>query len=865
MTQIPLYPSTLQSAVQRVDPLERDPSCQACSLHRHAHTVCMPARAKRGGHGTLLVVSEYPSASADRAGRGYESDAERWLRRLIERHWSGSVVYDYAIRCYPAGRTVTRSHHDHCRGYLADVLQAVSADRVIVLGNHAAKGVLGYSRGSAAHCNRRGYAYLGDTVPVFILSKPHDPAVNGFLRKAFEADLQWALQSSPELPPMSTTTVAVSPSDGDTITQYATGAQWIAVDVETYGRMFEPGFRLLSVGICRPNAAQCVALDADALAPGTASREALIAVLTDEKIGKVGHNIKYDFQALAQGLGVEMSPVVGDTRLAYKLLSPDGDAQLDSLADIVGMGGHKDEADDIVKQEVRRLRAQWRADHPGQSTRHFHAYAYAYDALPREVNLRYVSRDAMATARLYELLEPKLRQAYGGDLWQTYCDVIMPATVALCHIESYGVPISAERVQELGEHLAERIEQLESDLSEHGDIRPASHASVSGLLYDTLGLPVESTTQSGKPSTDKATLERMRSKHPAIPMILEWRKLSKLLSTYVTGLLPHIREDGRIHPTLQLDGTGTGRLSCRDPNLQNQPARGGKEAKLLKDCYRAGDGRVLVQVDYGTLEIRVAALLSQDIAMTDVLRSGVDFHLGTAELIAPVVWNMTAEQVRAEFQAGNKTRRSIAKTINFGTLYGQSAQALAAQISAILGSPFAVEAAEEAQRAILGQFSQLRQWIQEQQRHVLTHGDVWTYWDGQRARRRPLTAAGYADSARSGTAIRSSYNTPIQGTGSDYCLRSVVAMERHAREFWGRRCMPILTVHDSIVFDVEHDVDLVCELVAVSHEVMTGWPSGRVPLVVDYEIGGAWGSLQPLPVDNDGNVTDVTVIEGVRT
>lgn len=269
----------------------------------------------------------------------------------------------------------------------------------------------------------------------------------------------------------------------------------------------------------------------------------------------------------------------------------------------------------------------------------------------------------------------------------------------------------------------------------------------------------------------------------------------------------------------------------------------------------------MLQVDFGTLEIRVAAYLSGDPKMIQVLQSGIDFHLGTAKLIGPVVWDMSPEEIEAEFRAGNKTKRSIAKTINFGTLYGQSAFALAAQISAILGVEFSVDKAEEAQGAILGEFIVLREWIEDQRRRVAKTGDAWTFWDGNKARRRPLYGAGYQDSKRAGTAIRSSFNTPIQGTGSDYCLMSLIELERICRDFWGRRCFPVLTVHDSVLFDLELDLELICEVIEVSHEVMTGWPSGDVPLVVDYELGLSWGSLEGLNVDDHGVLRNFSPVD----
>lgn len=816
---------------------------------------------------TLLVIGEHPTKQSDKMGRGFEGTAERWFRSMLGRHWKGRVVYDYALKCFPRGATLNASYHNHCRPYLSAVLRDAKPERIITLGNHAAKGLLGYARGGASHCNRKGYGYLpsehGLEIPVFLLSKPTDPSQNRFLRRRFEHDLTWALTARPPAPPVRAVAYALDPTadDAEFLFDYLHGARWFSLDVETYGEHFADDFRILSMGISADHTDDVVALYEDALQRGTPTFDALRHVLTSDRWIKRGQNFKYDFQSVRLALGIEMAPVFGDTRLMYKQLNPDGDAALDQLGELVGMGGHKEEADEIVKAEVKRLRSEFRRHNPGAGTRHFRAYAYAYAALPRDVNLRYVSRDALTTTKLFRKYEPELRRAFKGDLWATYLRTVDPASQTLSNIESNGVAVSAEHIRALGTHLEMQLLDIEDELAKHGDIKPASHASVSDFLYNQLGLPVLAFTKSGKPSTSKATLEAARWVHEAIPLILEWRRLAKLSTTYVAGLLPFIRDDGRIHPTLLLDGTGTGRLSCKDPNLQNQPSRGGEEAKLVKACFIAGPGRLLLQVDYGTLEIRVAALLSGDPRMIEVLQSGVDFHLATAKLIGPTVWGMSPDEIEAEFRAGDKTKRSIAKTINFGTLYGQSSFALAIQISNIIGREFSDKQAAKAQDAILGEYVVLREWIRDQRMRVEIEADAWTVWDGVRARRRPLYSVGFKDAKRSGTASRSSFNTPIQGTGSDYCLMSLIELERLCREFWGRRCFPVLTVHDSILFDMELDLELVREVIRIIHEVMTGWPSGDVPLVVDFEAGPSWGAMEGLKVDDDGELRDFSVLD----
>lgn len=277
---------------------------------------------------------------------------------------------------------------------------------------------------------------------------------------------------------------------------------------------------------------------------------------------------------------------------------------------------------------------------------------------------------------------------------------------------------------------------------------------------------------------------------------------------------------------------------------------------MVKNCFIAGPGRVLLQVDYKTLEIRIAAMLSGDPVMIEVIKSGVDFHLATAKLIAEMVWGITPEELEAEYDGGNgvTAKRSVAKTIVFGTLYGQSAVALAGQLRVITGDDkFTPEMATAAQEAILGKYTVLAAWIAAQVANVMVVGEAWTQWDGRPARRRPLYAARGGGKPAS-TAKISSYNTPIQGTGSDFCLMSIVALDELCEERWGDDCFPIVTVHDSIVFDLLADKALVEEVVWEVHRVMTGWPSGGVPIEVDFDIGARWGSMEKLDVTPLGEV-----------
>jgi DNA polymerase-1 len=334
-------------------------------------------------------------------------------------------------------------------------------------------------------------------------------------------------------------------------------------------------------------------------------------------------------------------------------------------------------------------------------------------------------------------------------------------------------------------------------------------------------------TAGGKPSVSAAVLKSMEYLDPLISKILEWRKMGKVRSTYAEGLLPFITSSGRVHPDLLLDGTASGRLSCREPNLQNIPRADTELGTAVRLAFRPKAGRVFIQADYSQLELRVAAMLSGDPEMMAIFNEGVDYHQRTAELVSMKMWGIAPDKVK-------KQHRQAAKTFNFGLLYGMSDAGIAKQIGV------SADEARNLRAAVLGKFSILADWIREQLSLAKSTGYASTYYDGQKARRRWLPDLYSLDKRAKSSAERSSWNTPVQGTASDICLRSLVEVVNWIKEdaFPG---MVVSTVHDSIMLEVEEDS--LDEAAYQLQEIMTQWDSNGVPLVVDLESGPSWAEL----------------------
>lgn len=254
---------------------------------------------------------------------------------------------------------------------------------------------------------------------------------------------------------------------------------------------------------------------------------------------------------------------------------------------------------------------------------------------------------------------------------------------------------------------------------------------------------------------------------------------------------------------------------------------------MARDCFAARPGFTILECDYSQLELRIAAALSGDPEMRGIFEAGVDYHLRTAQLVSQTAWGIPPEQVEDK-------HRSQAKGFNFGLLYGQGDSALAQNIGCT------VQQAGRIREAILGKFSVLARWIQEMLQYATKNGHAWTWWDGHRARRRPLWRIADDNDAGASVARNSAHNTPIQGTASDFCIASLIECVRWIEgdnlENDVKLCLP---VHDALLFEVR--ADMLPEVHANVMRIMQSWNSNGVPLIADAKAGPSWGSLEKYP------------------
>jgi DNA polymerase-1 len=866
--RLPLYEERPKLAVETTAAMPLDSACTRCQLHDRARVRCQGPRFVDGDPsvGTLLVVIDGVTLEEDRLGSTYRGEVGLFVQRMVGKFWKGRVVLDVATRC-PAGKDgASEAAVNACRPYLATTLRDAGVTRVLVAGANAALSV--YGRSVPAFTNRRGYGFVETydqdedaatprLVPVFPLFHPLQAIRNGFLRKMWEEDLRWALETTPVTPPWDGSAYVVETAeDAREAMAVIRSAPRSAFDIETAAKMFTPTFRMLSLAV-----APAVGERKDAYVwteealKDPETRRGLLAWLADERAPKAGQNGKYDALGVLAAYGVWTRGLSVDVRLWRKLLDPEAEGKLHHMAELVGMGGMKEEniahkepiykkvsqlfgkrtrarnskknphdidlAEEFMEMfGVDRALAEYMADKDNEKE------SWGNAVVPKPVLYRYNARDAVATIRVADLLEPIIDAA--PALRRTWDRVVRGASEAIVQVEAWGVAADREAILTLQKFLDVREAELREKLRGHADINWGSRQQVAEFFFKKCGLPPVKQTKSGDDSTDAEALEELAKLHPAAALLMDLRSVDKLNGTYARGLLPHVRSDGRIHPSFLLDGARSGRTSCQNPNLQNQPRPDSPEAKMVRDIFIAPPGKRLVQLDYSQLELRIACALSGDEEMLRIFLSGVDYHQRTAELIAPLAWGIQPEQVE-------KKHRSFAKTINFGLLYGKGDKTIAEEFGC------SVQEAAKIRAAILGRFRKLAAWCKEREQEARLTGEVWTTWAGQPARRRPLWRIGDADDFVRSVALHGAVNSPVQGSANEYGVASLTECVNWILS----DAVPaklVLYVHDSLMFEV--DEDAVEEVIYQGRRIMTSWDSNGVPLVVDAETGPAWGSLE---------------------
>lgn len=414
---------------------------------------------------------------------------------------------------------------------------------------------------------------------------------------------------------------------------------------------------------------------------------------------------------------------------------------------------------------------------------------------------------------LHEVLSEQLAESGQEKLLR---EIELPLSEVLASMELYGFEVDAEAIAEYGKMLEEKIEEYQNLIYQLAgeSFNINSPKQLGEVLFEHLGLPAKKKTKTGY-STNAEVLESLRGKHEIIDGILEYRKVSKLKSTYVDGLLKVIGKDGRIHSHFNQTDTRTGRLSSTEPNLQNIPVRT-ELGSRLREFFRAKEGCRLVDADYSQIELRVLAHISNDAYMIDAFNSDADIHTNTAAQ----VFNMPELFVTPEM-------RRKAKAVNFGIVYGIGAFSLSQDIGV------SVAEADKYIKNYLDTYSGVRQYMEDTVNFAKENGYVATMF----GRRRPLPEITASNKNIVNFGKRVAMNTPIQGTAADIIKIAMIKVY-HRLQQEGLSARLILQVHDELIVEApEHEVETVRKLLC---EEMQNAVQMKVVLKADVGDGKTW-------------------------
>lgn len=594
----------------------------------------------------------------------------------------------------------------------------------------------------------------------------------------------------------------LTPADLKDLAADIGGADQLAVDVETTG--LDP-FACALVGIAlstRPGEAWYVPVGHRLLGeppswPLDKIRPVLGPPLADPKIPKVGQNLKFDGHVLERH-GLPLAGVAFDTLVASYCLNPSRPNHgLKTLA-LDLLGESMTPIENLIGSGVKAL---------------------TMDQVPIERAAAYAGADAEVTLRLKALMEKDLRDQ---KMERLFYDVEMPLVGILADMETAGLGLNVPYLQKLSREFGDALSGLEKEI--HGlageTFNVNSPKQLAVVLFEKLKLPVVRKTKTGY-STDEEVLRKLSDRHPLPARMVAYRELAKLKSTYVDGLLELVDpKTHRVHTRLNQAVAATGRLSSSDPNLQNIPIRT-EEGRKIRRAFVPAEGNLFLSADYSQIDLRVLAHMSGDPALVRAFRRGEDIHAATARDI----FDLGADAPVTDEQ------RRVAKSVNFGIVYGQTPFGLSQQ----LGLP--LPQAQDYIRRYLEKYAGVKDWVEATLARARKDGYVTTLLH----RRRYLPEINASNGNLRAFAERTAMNTPIQGTSADLikvAMREVAAWMAKS----GGRARLLLQVHDDLLFEAPPGE--LSTLAPAVKRVMESAVPLDVPVVVDVKTGPNWADLK---------------------
>lgn len=521
--------------------------------------------------------------------------------------------------------------------------------------------------------------------------------------------------------------------------------------------------------------------------------EKLWPIFTNKKVTKIGHNLKYDLHIFANtGWDIGKITPVDDTMLISYIL----------YGTLHGHG-----LDELAQKYLGHTNIPFASLFPPKTR----DADMRFDTLAITTAAPYAAEDATICMALYNKMRPQLNKDEKlRKLYET-CD--LPLMPVLVKMERAGVLVNKNGMQQLSNIFHNQLKKLESeiwDMAGH-EFNIASPKQLGTVLFDELQLPANR-----KRSTDADTLNDLSDAHPIIEKIMEWRSIAKLAGTYADALPRQIASDGRIHTTYLQTSTNTGRLSSRDPNLQNIPIKT-ELGEEIRKCFIAPENRVLISADYSQIQLRLLADVANVHTFKETFKSGADIHEQTARQIFGIA---------ADTPVPRDLRRA-AKTVNFSIIYGISSFGLAGQLG------ISRAAAQEIINSYMAGLPEIREYIDRIKQFAMENACVYTPWG------RRIELPEVKNPRLRAYAMRAAVNAPIQGFEADLMRCAMVNIDQDIIQPNSDKIQMIMQVHDEIIF--ECDESAAPEFAQQIESAMESVATLSVPLAADYVIGKYWG------------------------
>jgi len=512
-------------------------------------------------------------------------------------------------------------------------------------------------------------------------------------------------------------------------------------------------------------------------------------------IEKIAHNIKYDLKVLNR-YGIKVSEPTFDTMIAHYLINPEAKQNMDFLANYY-LGYQPISIETLIGKKGKNQ-------------------GNMRDLSPEEI-ADYASEDADITFQLKQILEPEIQKEHLKEL---FYEMEMPLVEVLKDMEQEGIAIDVKALQDYSKELEITLLRLDSEIKSLAgvDFNVDSPKQLGEVLFDHLKISSKAKkTKTGQYATSEDVLMKHEKDHAIVPLILEFRQLRKLKSTYIDPL-PTLcdKVDGRIHTNFMQTVTATGRLSSNNPNLQNIPIRSAKGKEIRRAFVPRSSEYQLMAADYSQIELRIIAALSGDTNMIQAFQQGVDIHTATAAK----VFNIPLETV-------TRDQRSAAKAVNFGIIYGQSAFGLSQTLT------ISRTEAKTIIDSYFEQFGQLKSYMDGVIHMAREKGYVETIMK----RRRYLPDINSANAVMRGFAERNAINAPIQGSAADIIKMAMIAVHSSMKKANVQSKM-ILQVHDELVFDIHNTEKEMMQ--ALVKDAMERAISLVVPMEVEMQLANNW-------------------------